>query len=308
MMKYLIGFDCGATKTECALTDINGNILYTTTGGAANFLVTGTDGTSRIILSLLNDCIKKLNTDYSEIENIVIGAAGAGRKKDAEKLESSLLEIFSADEIKIKSLKVVSDAQIALQGAFPNEVGFILIAGTGSIIYGKDEKGNIYRTGGFGRLLGDEGSGFSIGKKGLQAAAKYFDGRGEETLIIKLIEEKYSIRTTDELIAKVYNENFDIASVAEVVIIAAKKEDQIAHHILLEESEELIHHLSTMMKKMNTIDLSVSFAGSLILNNNVYSDMLRGKIKTSLPSVKIVVPKYSPIEGAILLAKEMLSD
>ena len=308
MMKYLIGFDCGATKTECALTDINGNILYTTTGGAANFLVTGTDGTSRIILSLLNDCIKKLNTDYSEIENIVIGAAGAGRKKDAEKLESSLLEIFSADEIKIKSLTVVSDAQISLQGAFPNEVGCILIAGTGSIIYGKDEKGNIYRTGGFGRLLGDEGSGFSIGKKGLQAAAKYFDGRGEETLIIKLIEEKYSIRTTDELIAKVYNENFDIASVAEVVIIAAKKEDQIAHHILLEESEELIHHLSTMMKKMNTIDLSVSFAGSLILNNNVYSDMLRGKIKTSLPSVKIVVPKYSPIEGAILLAKEMLSD
>ena len=308
MMKYLIGFDCGATKTECALTDINGNILYTTTGGAANFLVTGTDGTSRIILSLLNDCIKKLNTDYSEIENIVIGAAGAGRKKDAEKLESSLLEIFSADGINIKSLKVVGDAQIALQGAFPNEVGCILIAGTGSIIYGKDEKGNIYRTGGFGRLLGDEGSGFSIGKKGLQAAAKYFDGRGEETLIIKLIEEKYSIGTTDELIAKVYKENFDIASVAEVVIIAAKKEDQIAHHILLEESEELIHHLSTMMKKMNTIDLSVSFAGSLILNNNVYSDMLRGKIKTSLPSVKIVVPKYSPIEGAILLAKEMLSD
>ncbi|MCH8032887.1 MAG: hypothetical protein IH950_03880 [Bacteroidetes bacterium] len=308
MMKYLIVFDCGATKTECALTDINGKILYTTTGGAANFLVTGTDGTTRIILSLLNDCIKKFNTDYSNIDQIVIGAAGAGRKKDAEKLESSLLEIFSADGINIKSLKVVGDAQIALQGAFPNEAGCILIAGTGSIIYGKDEKGNIYRTGGFGRLLGDEGGGFSIGKKGLQAAAKYFDGRGEETLIIKLIEEKYSIRTTDELIAKVYKENFDIASVAEVVIIAAKKEDQIAHHILLEESEELIHHLSTMMKKMNTIDLSVSFAGSLILNNNVYSDMLRGKIKTSLPSVKIVAPKYSPIEGAILLAKEMLSD
>ncbi|MCH7770610.1 MAG: hypothetical protein IIA49_06285, partial [Bacteroidetes bacterium] len=242
MMKYLIVFDCGATKTECALSDINGNILYTTTGGAANFLVTGTDGTSRIILSLLNDCIKKFNTDYSEIEKIVIGAAGAGRKKDAEKLESSLLEIFSADEIKIKSLKVVGDAQIALQGAFPNEAGCILIAGTGSIIYGKDEKGNIYRVGGFGRLLGDEGSGFSIGRKGLQAAAKYFDCRGDETLIVKLIEEKYSIKTADKLIAKVYKENFEIASVAEVVIIAAKNEDQIAHHILLEESEELIHH------------------------------------------------------------------
>jgi N-acetylglucosamine kinase-like BadF-type ATPase len=175
-MNYFIVFDCGATKTECALADINGKILYTTTGGAANFLVTGTAGTSKIISSLLNDCIKKFNADYSEIENIVIGAAGAGRKQDAEKLESSLHEIFAADGIKIKSVKVVSDAQIALQGAFPDEAGCILIAGTGSIIYGKDEKGSIHRAGGFGRLLGDEGSGFSIGRKGLQAAAKYFDG------------------------------------------------------------------------------------------------------------------------------------
>ena len=307
-MDYLIGFDCGATKTECGVADINGKILYTTTGGAANYLVTGADGTASIILSLLNDCIRNFNADYSDIEYIVIGAAGAGRKDDAEKLESSLHEIFSADGIKIKSLKVVSDAQIALKGAFPNEAGCILIAGTGSIIYGKDENENIHRTGGFGRLLGDEGSGYSIGRKGLQAAAKYFDGRGDETLIVKIIEEKYSINSADELITKVYKENFDIASIAEVVIIAAENEDQIAHKILLEESEELIHHISTMMKKMDTIDLRVSFAGSLISNKNIYSDMLRNKIKTSLPSVKIVAPKHSPIEGAIILAKEMLND
>jgi len=307
-MNYLIGFDCGATKTDCALADINGNILYTTSGGAANLLVSGMEGLSGTIMSLLNDCIRKLNTNYSEIEQIVIGAAGAGRKKDAEKLESSLLEIFSSDGIKIKSLKVVSDAQIALKGAFPNEAGCILIAGTGSIIYGKDDKGNIHRAGGFGRLLGDEGSGFSIGRKGLQAAAKYFDGRGDESLIVRLIKEKYSIKTADELITKVYKENFDIASIAEVLLIAAQNEDQIAHHILLEESEELVHHISTMMKKMNTIDLHVSFAGSLITNNNIYSEMLRDKIKTTLPTVKIVEPRHSPIEGAILLAKEMMND
>jgi N-acetylglucosamine kinase-like BadF-type ATPase len=308
MIKYIIAFDCGATKTECALADINGNILYTTRGGAANFLVTGTNETSRIIVSLLNDCIKKFNSNYSDIQKIVIGAAGAGRKKDAGKLESSLFEIFASEGIDIKSLKVVSDAQIALQGAFPNEVGCILIAGTGSIIYGKNERGNIYRVGGFGRLLGDEGSGYSIGRKGLQAAAKYFDGRGDETLIVKLIEEKYSIKTADELITKVYKENFDIASIAEVVLIAAQNEDQIAHHILLEETDEVIHHIGTMMKKMDTIDLRVSFAGSLIINNNMYSDMLCDKIKTSLPSVKIVAPKHSPIEGAILIAKEILND
>ena len=307
-MNYIIAFDCGATKTECALADIDGNILYTSTGSAGNYLVTGTDEASRTILSLLNDCIKKINVEYSEIENIIIGAAGAGRKEDADKLERSLRQVFSKDGINIKSIKVIGDTEIALKGAFPNEAGCILIAGTGSIIYGKDERGNIYRAGGFGRLLGDEGSGFSIGRKGLQAAAKYFDGRGDETLIVRLIQEKYSINSADELITQVYKENLDIASIAEVVINAAENEDQIGYNILLEESEELIHHVNTMMEKMDTENLNISFAGSLISKNNIYSDMLRDKIKSSLPSVKIVAPKHSPIEGAILLAKEMLND
>jgi len=307
-MNYIIGFDCGATKTECAIADINGNILYKITGGAANYLVTGSDETSKIILSLLNDCLKKMKADYSKIENIVIGAAGVGRKEDAVKLENSLLKLFSADGIAINSLKIVNDAQIALKGAFPNKAGCILIAGTGSIIYGKDEKGNIYRVGGFGRLLGDEGSGYSIGRKGLQAAAKYFDGQGDETLIVRLIQEKYSIDSADELIKKVYKENFDIASIAEVVIDAAESQDQIAHKILLEESNELVHHINTIMKKMDTNELSVSFGGSLISKNNIYSETLRNNIKTSLPSVKIVAPAYSPIEGALLIAKEILND
>ena len=171
-----------------------------------------------------------------------------------------------------------------------------------------DEKGYIHRTGGFGRILGDEGSGYSIGRKGLQATAKYFDGRGDKTLIVKLIQEKYSINSADELITKVYKEKFDVASIAELVIRAAENEDQIAHHILLEESEEIIHHLSSMTKKMGTDDLYVSFAGSLISNDNIYSEVLRNKIKTSLPAVKIITPKHSPIEGAIILAQEILND
>jgi len=123
------------------------------------------------------------------------------------------------------------------------------------------------------------------------------------------LKEKYSIKSADELITKVYKENFDIASnLPKLLFSAAKNKEQIAHHILLEESEELIHHISTMMKKMDRKDLRVSFAGSLISNKNIYSDMLRDKIKTSLPTVKIVEPKHSPIEGVILLAKETLND
>ncbi len=83
--------------------------------------------------------------------------------------------------VPIKKFVVESDARVALEGAFSGNPGSILIAGTGSIMFGKDSKGNIHRVGGFGRILGDEGSGFHIARSGLTAVAKQFDGRGERT-------------------------------------------------------------------------------------------------------------------------------
>jgi N-acetylglucosamine kinase-like BadF-type ATPase len=304
-MDYLIGFDCGATKSECAAADINGNILHSITGGPANFLVIGADRASENILSLIKKCKEKLNFDYDDIKSIIIGAAGAGRKEDAEKLQSSLISLASKNGITIKSLTVISDAQIALEGAFPNIPGSILIAGTGSIIYGKDKEGKIYRAGGFGRIIGDEGSGYSIGRKALQYIAKFYDGSGERSDIVSLISDKYKVNSSEELIIKVYKENFDIASVAELVLHSANKGDLIAVTILEEETDELIQQLKALMKKMDVDKLNVSFSGSLVLNKNVYSDMLVEKIKFYLPTVTIVKAEYTPLEGAIHIAREM---
>jgi len=308
MKKFLIGFDCGATKTECALADIEGNIICSANGKPSNYLVIGVDNAARNILSLLDKFKNELDFTQAEIEKVVIGAAGAGRKEDAERLLKAVTDSASVKGIIFKSITVVSDSQIALEGAFPKKHGCILIAGTGSIIYGKDKEGNVFRAGGFGRLIGDEGSGYSIGRKALKAAAEFFDGRGEKTLIVKLIAEKFFIKTPDDLISKVHKENFDIASVAQIVLTAAKEGDKIALNILAEESNQLIELIKAMMKKMNTGELNVSTAGSLISNNNVYSDLLLKKIKTYLPSVKVINAEHSPVEGAIIIAKEMLND
>jgi len=306
-MNYLLGFDCGATKSECAAAGTDGIILHSITGKPANFLVIGAAKASHNILSLIKECKAKLNFDDYDIISIVIGAAGAGREVDAEKLRSALLKLASNTGITIKSLTVIGDAQIALEGAFPNKSGSILIAGTGSIIYGKDEEGKIYRVGGFGRIIGDEGSGYSIGRKALKSVANFFDGSGERSDIVSLMSEKYKINSSEELIKKIYKENFDIASVAELVLDSAHKGDKIAMAILEEETDELVHQLRVMMKKMDVDELNVSFAGSLVLNKNVYSDMLLEKIKSSLPTITIVKAKYSPVQGAIRIAREMLN-
>ncbi|GBD87373.1 glucosamine kinase GspK [bacterium BMS3Abin03] len=307
-MKYLIGLDCGATKTECAVADVDGNILYTAAGKPVNLLVAGTYEASKNILSLIKECESEFNFTRDGIEQLVVGAAGAGRKNDADNFKSSLSELLESNGIKIKSLHVVTDARIALNGAFPKSSGCILIAGTGSIIYGKDDRGNIYRAGGFGRLIGDEGSGYSIGRKALQAAAKYFDNRNEKTQIADLLADEFNIKTTDDLINKVYKENIDIAAVAKLTLTAAESGDNSAIKILDDESNELMLHIKTILDKINSPDLKLTFAGSLLTNDNIYSKMLKEKIQSSFPAVKIVEPKHQPVEGAILIAKEMLND
>lgn len=305
-MKYIFGFDCGATKSECAVADLSGKILFKEKGGPANFLVIGVEKASANIVTLIKKCSPKLKNP--EIEMIVIGAAGAGRKEDAEKLRKTLTTKLKTKKIVVNSIEVVGDHEIALKAAFPKSEGCILIAGTGSIIYGKDSKGKIFRAGGFGRTIGDEGSGYSIGRKGIQAASKYLDGRGKKTKIADLLFNQFKIYTPEKLITKVYKENLDIAVISKIVLQAAVKKDKIALKILDEESEELLNHIKAIQKKMRTKKLSVSFGGSLLTNKNIYSYMLRRKIKVSLPSVKIVKPKYTPVEGAILIAKELLSD
>ena len=307
-MNYLLGFDCGATNSEAAAADTEGNILHSFIGKPANFLVIGSSRASENILSLIKECRDELNCDYEDIKSIVIGAAGAGREEDAAKLKSALLNSTSNNGITIKLLTVMGDAEIALEGAFPDTSGSIVIAGTGSIIYGKDEKGKIYRAGGFGRIVGDEGSGYSIGRKAIQYVAKFYDGSVKNSDIVNSFINKYDVNSTEKLLQKVYKENFDIASAAELVLDSAGMGDKTALTILKEESDELILQIKTLMKKMNVSKMNISFAGSLILNKNVYSDMLKEKIKNSIADVTVVKARNSPVQGAINIARKMLNE
>ncbi|HSR18712.1 MAG TPA: BadF/BadG/BcrA/BcrD ATPase family protein, partial [Ignavibacteriaceae bacterium] len=180
-----------------------------------------------------------------------------------------------------------------------------LIAGTGSIIIGKDSNGNIYRAGGFGRHLGDEGSGYVLGRKALIAAAKEYDGRETTTLITKLLKEKFNINSAEDLIAEIYHRKFDAASAAPLLLEAAELNDHAALRIINEEIEELLAHIKAMAAKIKDHELNVAFAGSLLGKDNIYSGKLKEKLK-QIPSVILKNPENEPAVGAVLLAKSYL--
>jgi N-acetylglucosamine kinase-like BadF-type ATPase len=299
-MKYFIGIDGGGTKTDCIITDKNYNQLYSLKGGPLNLLSSSSSESSRTIIQLINSCLSKLNITLAHLDCIGIGAAGAGRMEDSEKLEINLKALLPPSI----NLKVTTDAEAALEGAFNGKPGCILISGTGSIIWGKDQNGIIHRCGGFGKILGDEGSGYMLGQKGLVAAAKEFDGRGIKSLITGSLKDKYQIQSVQDIINAVYKNDLDISGVAPLVLASAGNNDKVALRIIDEETEELLNLISCMIKKLKKENIEISFAGRLISTINVFSITLKNKLAASYKMIKIKEPEYPPAIGALLIAQK----
>jgi N-acetylglucosamine kinase len=302
-MEYYIGLDGGGSKTKCVLTDSSLNILSEFTGGPSNFITIGTDIVTDTILDLIQKCCNEKNISHSEIKGIILGTTGAGREQHAKKLENAVLQKATKLNITINSFKVESDARISLEGAFSGSPGSILIAGTGSIMFGKCRDGLIYRVGGFGRLIGDEGSGLTLGRKGLNIISKSFDGRGKETILSKKMKEQFRINNQEELITEVYSNEFKIQLVAPLVIESANEGDELCTQILDEETDELVMHVAAMNRKLNEENMKLVFIGGTITSDNYYSKMLREKINLFLPNIKIQQPDFPPEIGAVIMAK-----
>lgn len=307
-MKYLIGIDGGGTKSKCVITDLELKVLYECGGGASAFTKDNLDSVPQVIISLITDCKKNLNINYNEIKSIAVGLSGAGRKTDAEKIHKKIIEFAEERGIYFSQIKIVSDAEVALEGAFNGNTGSILICGTGSIMFGKDVKGNIHRVGGCGRIIGDEGGGYNLGRKGLIAVAKSFDGRGVKTELTKIIFDELKIENQQQLINEVYRNNFDIASLARFVINAAENGDEVCIKIVDEEIEELILHLHAMNNLLKVDPFNVALIGSIIANDNFYSKLFKEKAVNALANLKFVKAEYPPEIGAAILAKKILNE
>ncbi len=194
-MKYLIGMDGGGTKTACIATDLDGNVLYHCTGGPSNFLIIGTERVSEMLFSLITECKEKLNASYDDFGFIVLGTTGAGRRSDAEKLETAFFKYCISKGVRV-NFYVDSDARIALEGAFSGNPGSIMIAGTGSIMFGKRRTGKNSQGWRVWEVYWRPGQGYVIGKKGLTMVAKHYDERGDHTLLTKLVAEKFNINSS----------------------------------------------------------------------------------------------------------------
>ena len=307
--QFVIGIDGGGTKTAASLADFHGNVLAEVVVGPSNFLLIGVEQAAETLFSVAEACCRKAGLSLEQVQTVAAGLTGAGRPSEQQRMQEGLKKVALGKSIAFDRIIIESDARIALEGAFKGGEGIILICGTGSIVLGKSLDGRISRAGGWGRILGDEGSGFAIGRDGLNAVTRHLDGRGKKTLLTESLRKKFNLKTQDEIITAVYRENFDIAAVAPLVLEAAEQHDAESERILNKATFELTEHVRavTLMLEAATRDrarqkLPLAFIGSVISGESVFTKILKHKITFSLPQISIVQPQASPSYGAVLLA------
>ena len=307
-MGYVLGIDGGGTKTEVVIADLQQTELYRFTAGAINLNGKSVEAVQQSFEEIAAQIIERYK-DWSQCRYIAIGAAGISNPSVHEQLEHCIRNIGYTGE-----LTIVGDQETALYGAHEQgkgEAGIILIAGTGSICFGKDQSGSIYRTGGFGYLLDDEGSGYSIGRDILSAVLQASDGRAKPTVLQELVFEKMQVKSVQEIIGYVYSparSKGDIAALASLLSIGLEARDGASLKIAASSAASLVELVIPIMEQFGVNESApVAMAGSVLLKNEIIQDEVVRQLKQRYPQITCYPAKKDAAFGAVLIALEQLA-
>ncbi len=300
--RYVIGVDGGASKTHAVLVGMDGAVAAESFGGPSNLQREGVHRASQTIFELFLDCCRKAQCPSENVHNIVLGLAGAGRASDRTELIDSLIALGVKRKFPLKRVQVETDVRIALEAAFAGGPGIVLVCGTGSVALYRTEDNQFLRAGGWGYVFGDEGSGYAIGRDGVNAVFRQHDGRSEKTLLMKKALAHFGDESIDGLITKIYIDHADIASFAPKVLEAAVERDRVANGILIKSSTELVELVRVLVMQVRPKKkLPVALMGGLLDAENVYSKLVHDKIIHALPHVVVQKPKFAAAFGAAII-------
>jgi N-acetylglucosamine kinase-like BadF-type ATPase len=229
-MAWILGIDGGGSNTTALAADESGNILGYIQHHSANYHIIGINQFQKVIGEIVGMIAAAAGLPKLELQVVSLGLAGVDREGDRERVLTAL------EKLNLGCHYIVNnDAAIALTAGLGNAEGVVLIAGTGSIAYGINGQGQIYRAGGWGHILGDEGSGYDIGHQALVRGLKANEGRDKPSMLLAGILAKLHIASLDELVTYIYSTAADkgiIASLAEVVTTGAEQGDEVSREIL----------------------------------------------------------------------------
>lgn len=293
-MKLYAGVDGGGTKTTLLCQSVEGQVVCQREFGPLNITSIGSAAFRKHLREIL-DVVAKTG----ECEAFCIGSAGCSSSQLRAEVSSLMADAG------IEKWKLTGDHEIALAGALGGRDGIALIAGTGSVCIGK-KQGHTVSVGGWGHLIGDEGSGYALGRECFSAVARKIDGYGENTFLVKLLEERLALCGRNEIISYVYGgDKSRVAAAAPLVLQAAAQGDSVATEIVEKNADALVRIVSAVYQKLAFEEAELVPLGGLLVNSTVLKQVMIKKLRLALPRITIGACEKTPAEGALLIASRL---
>ena len=296
-MKLFLGVDGGQSSTTVLIGDETGRVLGIGRSGPVNH-VGSSEGRAKFLNALgsgLNAAAEQAGLTAPKFESACLGFSGGPADKEA----------LTREIIKASRYVITHDALIALSGATAGTAGVVVIAGTGSIAFGRNADGRTARAGGWGYIFGDEGGAFHLVRRALRAVLRHEEGWGPPTRLRDSLLEATGATDANDLLHRWYTEDYPrdrVAALAPLVEAASTEGDEVAHNILMSSAHNLAK-LATAVRRQLFLDFMpavVSYSGGVFRCRPIL-DRFRLVVAMEEGN-RVEAPQFEPASGALLEA------
>jgi N-acetylglucosamine kinase-like BadF-type ATPase len=298
MTDIVIGIDGGGTRTRALVADDAGREIVMVEGPASAVKPGEAEASAEVMAALVRDALAAADMTHVSPKVLCVGVAGVGRDAERQALWQALASREVAEEIVVHT-----DAAMAMDDAFGDGSGILLIAGTGSVAFGRGPTGTFARCGGWGPVIGDEGSGAWIGRRALSVLAAASDGREPETALTGAVLTAAEVNEVPELVAWASTaDRAALASLAPVVLSVAESGDLRANALVTLAAEELMLHVRALARQLfvdERASFAVALAGGLMTRGSVLRKRVEHRLKSGVPGAQVRTEEVVPVRGAV---------
>ncbi|MEZ5285461.1 MAG: BadF/BadG/BcrA/BcrD ATPase family protein [Vicinamibacterales bacterium] len=296
---HVLGIDAGGSKTVALLATGEGRIVEEERAGGANLRTHG----ELVVEKTLHEVIERITSRLTDPPAAVcLGIAGVDRADDAATIRGVMRRLGFRDHTLI-----VNDALIALVAGAGQPTGLVLVAGTGSIAYGVNASGAAARSGGWGPVLADEGSGYWIGRRALVSIMRQADGRGPRTALTAMVLRQLGLSRADDLVQEIYEgaeRRQLVATLGPLVDQARADGDVVAAEILRDASVELAGAAQSVITRLQMRGdvFSTFLSGGVFKSMPWLAADVAGRLTEVAPRAACALLTAEPAAGAVTLA------
>lgn len=300
-MRILIGVDAGASHSTAAVANEHGTVLVRADGAPGAMRPGEAAAVSARILDTCREALRKAEREVRG-DVLVVGAAGVGREEERLALQAALEDVGLAPRV-----AVTVDGAIALQSAFGDAAGIVLMAGTGSVAWARLPSGEATRVGGLGAVVGDQGSGYELARGALRAAGLAIEGRGRRTALSGRLLARLRLTGLGELVRWAATADTpSVAALAPEVLAAAEQGDAVASALVDAGADDLATHVRALADRFpHGAAVGVALGGSLLARNDAYRKRVVARIVADVPVATLRPEPVDPVLGAIQLARAL---